>query len=219
MQQQSKRDRHQSLLNDRQSKADKLESLRAQQSAALIDGTEFSLSADIRVLSDDIHALDAAIVVASDAADDEERRHSAASNAERRQTELEQIDADAARYLEVVRNVQSAIASAVAGLSEMYALATKMEIVALPASGERAISALIHQNIGIRMSQRIARAFSPLDPASIGAFGIFRWPPERPDPKEDWVAGERVQLDGFIPHVKRKSNEYIAEQTAIADEE
>jgi hypothetical protein len=65
------------------------------------------------------------------------------------------------------------------------------------------------------MSERIARALAPLDPASVGAFGIIRWQPQ-PGRKEDWVAEERAQLDGLIGHLRRVSEQYIAEQSAVA---
>jgi hypothetical protein len=212
---QSKRERHQALLKSRETLTENLAGLRAEQSTALIDGTEFTRGADIRALTDDIVALDAAIDVASAAADAEEERQRAASNIERRQSELQQFDIDAQRFQAVAGSVQADIKSAVAGLSELLALATRMEAFALPASGERTIAALNHQNISIRMSERMARELSPLDPASVGAFGIFRWQPQ-PGLKEDWAAEERAQLDGLIGHLRRMIEQYIAEQLAIA---
>lgn len=218
MNQQSKRDRHQSLINDRQAKADQLEALRAQRSTALIDGTEFSRGAEIRSLSDDIDALDSAIAVASDAADHEERRQRAATNIERRQADLAQFELKAERIRVLAGRVQGSNALQVADLAEMFTLTAEMESFALPVSGERMLPALNHQNLSIRMSERMARGLSPLDPASVGAFGIIRWQP-MPGVKEDWAAAEGALLDGLIGHIRRKSEEYIAEQTAIANAE
>lgn len=213
---QSKRDRHQSLINDRLAKADQLDALRAEQSAALIEGTEFTRGGDIRSLSDEIQALDSAIAVASDAAEDEERRQRAAANIEGWQADLAQMKADSEGYLQAAAKVEVAMASVVAGLAEMLSLATKMETFAKRASGIGQISALSHTGIGIRTSERMARQLAPLDPQSIGAFGIIRWQAMQQGLTQDWVAEERKQLDSFIPYVKRKSEEYIADQTAIA---
>ncbi|TBF41481.1 hypothetical protein [Rhizobium leguminosarum] len=213
--QQSARERHQALVTGKQTLSDNLAGLRSQQSAALINGTEFAHGADIRALTDDIEALDAAITVASDAADAEEERQRAASNIERRQHDLQQFDGKSERWLTIVAHVEAAVGTAVAGLAELHVLASEMESFALPVSGERVLPSLNHQNIGIRMSERIARKLAPLDPASVGAFGIIRWQPQ-PGVKEDWVVDERAQLEGLIGHLRRVSEQYIAEQSVIA---
>ncbi|MBY3061818.1 hypothetical protein HF263_38345 [Rhizobium leguminosarum] len=215
---QSKRERHQALHKSRETLTENLAGLRAEQSTALINGTEFTSGADIRALTDDIVALDAAIDVASAAADEEEARQRAAANIERRQEDLQQFDGNSERWLTIVAELEAAVGTAVARLAEIHILASEMESFALPVSGERVLPSLNHQNIGIRMSERIARALAPLDPASVGAFGIIRWQPQ-PGRKEDWVAEERAQLDGLIGHLRRVSEQYIAAQSAVAEGE
>ncbi|EJB07519.1 hypothetical protein Rleg9DRAFT_6533 [Rhizobium leguminosarum bv. trifolii WSM597] len=216
--QQSARERHQALLKGKETLTESLAGLRSEQSAALINGTEFAHGADIRALTDDIEALDGAIEVVSADADAEEVRQRATSNIERRQQDLQQFDGNSERWLTIVADIEAAVSTAVEGLAELHTLASEMETFALPVSGERLLPALNHQNIGIRMSERMARKLAPLDPASVGAFGIIRWQP-RPGMKEDWVAEERSQLAGLIGHIKRMSEKYIAEQSAIAQGE
>jgi chromosome segregation ATPase len=133
---QSKRERHQALLSGRETLTENLAGLRAEQSAALINGTEFAHGADIRAITDDIEALDAAINVASAAADAEEERQRAASNIERRQQDLQQFDSNSDRWLTIIAEVEAAVGTAVARLAELHILASEMESFALPVSGE-----------------------------------------------------------------------------------
>ncbi|MGO6665137.1 hypothetical protein [Rhizobium ruizarguesonis] len=206
--QQSARERHQALLKGKETLTENLAGLRSEQSAALINGTEFTHGADIRALTDDIEALDAAIKVVSVAAEAEEAKSNALARADQTAQQVETYEVLRGQYLDAWENMERLTGELHVTLSIIHSTIPQLATVLSQLSGQFDESLLKRDNIDTRLLSRMVEVLGDDMPA-LRAFKVARM--ESETWLSSWVGEEGSKIKNAFDKSVAKAKQ-LAEQ-------
>ncbi|MCW0016260.1 hypothetical protein [Rhizobium sp. BT-226] len=188
---QSKRERHQALVESRETLTENLAGLRSEQSAALITGIEFAHGAEIRSLTDDIEALDAAIKVVSADADAEDAQAIALARVDRTEQQIATYEVMRGQYLGAWGMVETLTGQLHAALSVIHSTIPEFVSVLSSLSGQFDEALLKRDNIDARLLSRMVDVLGD-DMTALRAFQVPRMESEK------WLASWVEEEEGKI---------------------
>jgi hypothetical protein len=219
----AKRERHQQLVADRNSKSEQLEALRADRSKALIEGSTFERTAELLALESDVGALDQAVATADQLAEAEEARDLAADTANHLHARDEAIGKASDKYAAAVAAAEKGIGMVVEALLIADEVGAHIQRLGGPynyqigVEGSKPAEIRAVGSVGMRnrLSDRLQRALSPLSPGN-GVYGQIQWAAQQVQDSEPWGDEERTLLERDVAQCRRTIAAKIEELEAAA---
>ena len=207
-----RKDRYEQLSKERDLKRFELDTLIDERSRSLIEGTTFSKTSEIVALESDLTALEAAVTTAGELASIEAKEELADIRTAVLSARSEAISAKVAEYASEAKEAQAGTRALVRHLPLLEKAAQDLQKLVAPYSGQPAdLPEFPAPNIRMRLSERLLRLMSALDPVH-GQYGRLNWPaPQQPIIEEDWHGEERQLLSGAVALPLRN----IADQLAL----
>lgn len=210
------RERLNSLTAQKQQLAGQLDGLKSQRAEALMAGGKFTKTARIVELTDELGAIDDALVLAERLADQDNARARAAWQADQKEAVAAAIREKVTSFVDKTAEVEVLAKSLASGLSMLNSISSEMNDLAMSVSDEKHIGHLQVTNVIMRISGRLGRALSKIDGVPAGMYGQFQWTPEQVR-DEDWAAEEHAGFEHLFAHIFRNLDVTIADLRSKAN--